>query len=183
MDGGVPCADVVRACRDLVAAAGPVDGGWARAMLPFSQALGPLLAFVTIVIGWGWVSRDNNKRESRKEIRANLNDIRTLTLQIEVSTRAYFQKPSGNEEAALLSITIKRDVQYLAGRCTALKACDPAMSFDGLLAAYRRCVTGNDFDSKERPARPHTDMIFLEIGNAGQCLIDAYERAFAAKYR
>src|SRR5205823_2955080 len=66
MDAGVPCADVVRAWRDVVTAAGSVDGGWVRAIVPFSQTFGPVLAFVTIVIGWRWVSRDNNKRESRK---------------------------------------------------------------------------------------------------------------------
>lgn len=179
MDAGT-CGDLVRACRDVAASSGGVG---VSKIIPFSQAFAPLLTFATVVVGWLWVSKDNNKRESRKELRANLNEIRELVLTIEGAARTYFQKPPADEEGHRLGFQIKRDLQHLAGRLTSLKICDKTLVFDNEMAGYRSCITGRDFESNAREVRHYDDLLFLEICNSGQSLIDTIERAYAQKYK
>jgi hypothetical protein len=181
MDAGA-CGDLLRACRDAIAPAAPSGTTWVQKIVPFAQAFGPVLAIAGVVGGWIVISRDNNKRETRKEIRAQINDIAKLIRNIEDSARSYFQLAPATSEAARLSLAIRRDLQHLAGQLTALKPRHEALNFDLLLLAYRRSITGGEFDSQARVARSHRDILFLEIGNNAHCLIVALEEAFAKNF-
>jgi hypothetical protein len=178
VDAGT-CGDLVRACRDVATSSG---GCGISKYVPISQAFGPLLTLATVIVGWAWVSKDNNKRESRKELRANLNEIRELVLSIEATARTYLQRPPTDEETHHLGFQIRRDLQHLAGRLATLKAWNETFVFDNEMLGYRSCITGKDFDTKARKARAFDDQLFLEICNSGQNLIDTIERAFAEKY-
>ena len=182
VDGGVPCAETVRECREIISSATRPESGWVTKMIPFSQAFGPLLAFATVVFGWRWVSRDNNKRETRKEVRGHVDDIVVLIRALEASAVSYFQSAVDSDEARRLSIAIKRDLQHLAGRFAALKPRHKALNFDRLLADFRWSITGGDFDAKARGTRSANDPFFATILNSGQCLIDAMETTFAVKF-
>jgi hypothetical protein len=184
MGAATSCGEIASACARLCAGANNADsgGGWARTMIPYSQALGPLLALVAIVAGWIWVSRDNNRRESRKELRVHLNEIRELIGHVEDAANSYFRKAPTDDESRSLSVKIKRDLQHLGGRLATLKACEKTFNFDAHLMAFRASITDGDFDSNARAVRSHTDRIFLEICNAANSLIEATEDAFARKY-
>jgi len=165
-----------------MAAKSLAESGFVRQMVPYSQAWGPVASVILVALGWVWISRDNDRRESRKEIRTELNDLRDLIRDIEMSARSYFRTTPDDPESDRLSSLIKRSLQTLAGRLIAIKLRWKELDLDSDLTSFRRRITSGDFDSRQRRAISSTDLLILEIENAGQSLIDAIERAFATSF-
>ena len=59
------------------------DPGWATWVVPVAQVFGQVIGWLVIVIGWRFISRDNDRRERRKEVRALLTEIRSAILSVE----------------------------------------------------------------------------------------------------
>jgi len=177
------CAQTIAGiCRSLIDPNAGLEGGrsWLQSAVPFSQAFGPLLSLVAIAVGWFYVSRDNDKREGRKELRELLNHIRTQVLKLEELAHDYFHK--GPAETRALAMDIKREMQRLADLLMTLKGRDPKFKFDSQLATFRSVVTGSDFDSAAREIRQCTDRLFLEITSASLGLTSELERIFCESY-
>lgn len=156
------------------------DPGWATWVAPVAQVFGQVISWLVIVIGWRFISRDNDRRERRKEVRALLTEIRSAILSVEAEAYEYWGMPAtGSEKVAR---KIKRDLKHLAGMVTTLKGLNPKFDLDNLLNKYRQDLTGSDFEGLVRPARPSNDGLFVEISQSAVELTSAMNEFFRQSY-
>jgi hypothetical protein len=153
---------------------------WVQYCIPFAQAFGPAIGWGLVIWGWKIVSKDNNSRERRKEVRALINEARSITLNIERCAYAYYQKE--HKDSFELSMEIKRELQHLAKMLASIKRINTGLDFDAPLLAFRQKVTSHDFDDSRRIPRNHSDRLYLEISTAALDLIDSFEDKFGAAY-
>lgn len=156
------------------------DPGWATWVVPVAQVFGQVIGWLVIVIGWRFISRDNDRRERRKEVRALLTEIRSAILSVEAEAYEYWGMPAtGSEKVAR---KIKRDLKHLAGMVMTLKGLNPKFDLDNLLNKYRQDLTGSDFEGSSRPARPSNDGLFVEISQSAVELTSAMNEFFRQSY-
>ena len=131
-------------------------------------------------IGWNIISRGNDKREQRKELRALLNEIRMLTTQIETKVIEYYSlEPFKSREVA---VQVKRLLKQVATLATTVARYDHRYDVSQHVAELRMKATGGDFESAARQPTKDDDNLFNEIAAAGMQLIDELESTFARRY-
>jgi hypothetical protein len=153
---------------------------WITTLLPFAQLFGPAIGWLVAIVGWVIVSRSNDKRETRKELRAFVDAVRDLVAVIEDKAYEYYQTEHGASQS--LALGLKRDIARLAGVLNILKAANGCFSHEEEMKAFRQAVTGKDFESREREVCAASDRLFLEISTAAQDVIEVVEAAFAKAY-
>jgi hypothetical protein len=129
-----------------------------------SKALSGPVSWVLVAIGWHVVSKGNDKRERRKEIRSLIDRVRDTATGLEALANEYYQKAPS--DAVHIGWNIKRDLARLAGHLTALEALckkKPRFDFDGQQLALKQAITGGDFESSARTARLPADPLFPKI--------------------
>lgn len=138
----------------------------------------PVVSWVLVFFGWRRVTKENDRRQKRKEIRERLDSVLDLLDQLEDLTRDYYTSvpgPSADELSgkikALLSkigfsiaLLAKMDVQYACG-----------MEW----TKVRVAITGGDFDSQKRQPMPSNDDFFLVVSDAVIAVIRKLDSAFA----
>lgn len=154
---------------------------WVSSLIPFAQALGPFGAWVIAFAGWFVVSRGNDKREKRKEIRAALTAARELVGQIEALATEYYTAEAG-PDAVATGFKVKRSLKRLAADLSSIKRAHPKLALEAELVWFRQIVTGGDFDSASRPLRLTGDILFVEISDKASALISAIEDRFRVAY-
>lgn len=141
----------------------------------------PILQLIVIVIGWFVFSKDNNRRERRKEIRALLNEIRAKISEIEALALSYYC--SHPENSIPTGMKIKQELQRLGNLGTLCLRLNPAFSISTEIMHFRQKVTGGDFESVDRKKRTEDHELFIVITQAGIALTYALEDAFARAYK
>jgi hypothetical protein len=106
-------------------------------LAPYVQAVGQLITWVLVIAGWYWVSRSNDRRETRKELRSLIDGTRSLIGAIESTAYEYYGLSV--DEAATRGMFLKRDFARLARRLSTLKAANPAFDHETQLVAFRQC--------------------------------------------
>lgn len=115
---------------------------WATWLVPVAQVLGPAIGWIVLIIGWHVISRGNDRRERRKEVRALLNEIRSAILKVEEEAYEYYGLHAQVSQKSARNI--KRDLKHLAGMITTLSSLDPKFDLDSLFNEYRQNLTGHD---------------------------------------
>jgi len=149
----------------------------------YKDYIAPLLPLVAIgisVAGWFVVSGQNDGRELRKDIRALINELRNLVLDVETRAFAYYQLSTDkSHEAGML---LKQQLQHVSVRTTSLTHQNAKFDVSASLAKFRQAVTGGDFESFIRVPRKSSDPLMNAIVLAGQEFLDDLERIFAEQY-
>lgn len=151
-----------------------------KSLAPIAQIVGQTITWLLVIFGWFVVSRSNDRRETRKELRALVDAIRKATIEIETAAHEYFRVEAAS--SGHQGMILRRDILRLSGLLTTLKAADPRFDIGQSLMEFRQTITGGDFDSAERKARVPADRLFLEISSAAQTLLENLESAFAQAY-
>lgn len=146
----------------------------------FKDFIAPIIGFLLIVAGWFVVARQNDRREQRKEVRAILNDIRKLVMEIEGRAFEYYRlAPDKSLEAGTL---LKQQLKHVSAQVTSLTHQNSKFDVSALLAGLRKTITGGDFESFMRPPRVQTDPLMNAIALSVQEFLDELERIFATEY-
>ncbi len=156
--------------------------------MPSAEAVGeqlkdfaPAVSWLLVICGWLVVSRDHNKREVRKEVRAQIGKIQELTDRLEALAFKYWTTPP-DTESGRIAADLKRDLQRLARQLTRLAKSCQSVSVQGELIEFRRAITGGDFESKTRTSLSTDAGRLYEIWGCAQDLIEKIETGFAEKY-
>lgn len=144
-----------------------------KSVIAFGQIL-------VVVVGWVVVSRGNDKREKRKEIRTLLNEIRQMVNQVEVRAIEYYQLTP--EDTRDLAVQLKQQLKQISTLTTTVTKLSSSFELSDQVADLRKKVTGQDFDSATRVPRKGNDTLFGEIAIAAAELIDSMENVFSATY-
>lgn len=147
----------------------------------YMPAVGPALAWLTAVLGWVIVSRDNNKREDRREVRSTLDTIVGAVNALEDKATQYYAMDV-SDESRHLEMEIKRDLKVLEAKIKRLAATDPRFQHLQRQSAFHNVLTGGDFEQSARTARPHTDGKMIEIYSEARELIETLETVYVEKY-
>src|SRR4051794_25377630 len=108
--------------------------------------LGQLVTWLLVVIGWYFVNRTNNQRETRKELRSAIDEFQMFLDQIETNAVRYHTSDTADVEVAM---TLKRDLhRRLPARINRLEARGLEIKDLGkTVVELRKAVTLENFDS------------------------------------
>lgn len=143
----------------------------------------PFVQVLLILAGWLWVSRDNDKREKRKELRALLNKIRECCYQVEAKAIDYYlHDPGEGAGSALAAMRLKAEIGRLALDCSHVNTMS-GVSLDASVQDLRMAITGNGLDDATRKKREIQEPVFTQITQAVLVLIEDMEQAFSRTYK
>ncbi len=148
----------------------------------WAKALAPVGSWVIVIIGWMIVSKDNNKRELRKEIRAQVTEIGRMVDALVKEAAEYYCKPGSDPTTVTLALQIKRDLKRVSMAAQRLRAINAHFDVGDALTELRQHVSGGGFDSAERPPCAPGDHKHYEIADAAANFTDQLERRFAEVY-
>lgn len=135
--------------------------------------------WLLVVCGWLVVNWQTNRRERRKEIRAAIDTIEDLVLDVEVAARKYYQLAGTDSDAKALALEIKSLTRRLAARMAALANFRSEFHSEQQLISFRAAVTGGDFESASRQPLDLTHQRYLEISNEAVALVSFLDGKYA----
>lgn len=144
-------------------------------------SLGTAIGWALVIIGWAVVSHGHNKRERRKEIRAEIVTLVTRIRELEQQAHDYFTT-SVNAQSFANALRIKSGLQHLALALNRLSQHEAILDVRDQLIEFRQEVTKGDFESEARIPLPPHDARFVEITHAACGLVNALEAAFRRRY-
>jgi hypothetical protein len=132
-----------------------------------------------VIVGWIVINAQHNRRETRKEIRAALNDLYDMLNDIEDDAFVY-HTGAGDP---VLSRRIKRKLGQIFARVNLALVKTIDLRCASEIGAFRRAVTLHNFDTARHQSLLPVDQIFEEITATKERLVNRIERAFLEKYR
>jgi len=139
---------------------------------------GQSISWIVIFIGWAVVNYQNNCRETRKEIRAALLDLYKLLDGIEDAAFEYHTKTGD----PVIGRKIRRDIQQISSRIIMARRGPMKIDYAKLLAAFRKSITYDNFDSAKFVAKSPQDLFFDTISESKRNLIFTLEIAYSNAY-
>jgi len=140
--------------------------------------IGQAVSWILIIVGWVIVDSQNNKRETRKEVRASLLDLYKHLDAIEDAAFLYHSTTGDASEAR----KITRDIQQIAPRIVMARRGRMRVNYAQPLAAFRKAVTYENFDSIGFVSKKPHDQMFESIEACKKNLIATLESAFNSAY-
>jgi hypothetical protein len=140
----------------------------------------PVVQMLVVVVGWKIVSKGNDKRERRKEVRSLLNEIRAKVLEIEGQALDYYRLAPSKSVA--LGTSIKQNLKHVGMLSTTIVKFHENFDLSSQLMLFRQKVSGQDFETATRQIRQADDRLFVEISSAATDLIDQMESIYSSTY-
>ena len=147
----------------------------------YIPTLAPLITWSLVIAGWRIVSNDNNLREKRKELRADIGKVIDVVDALEIKAIKYYML-GVNDETRLLEVEIKRDLKVLEAKLTLLSASESRFQTANMQRDLQTTLTGGDFEQSNRQPRLHNDGKLIEISSSTRELISFVESTYIAKY-
>ena len=148
----------------------------------WSKLLAGPVSWLLVIVGWIVVTRDQDNRFRRNEIRSVMNDLKKLLNEIENCSIDYWPIPGNAENAHELSRIIKQRIQWLAHYKRILSRDDKNLLVDEEMKKLRQAITGDDFDSPARQAVRKNSSKVLKILRRSNEFAEAIELAYEKKY-
>jgi len=140
--------------------------------------IGQIITWVIVNIGWWFVDNSNDKRETRKEIRATIEAMQALLDQLERNAVSYHTGDNPNEA---LASDIKRDLyRKLPSKIQLLGV--RGLIVDSLgkpIINLRKSITLENFDSKQFKKLQLGDELIRRVGAAREEVGQQLEQVFA----
>ncbi|ASR89173.1 hypothetical protein [Alcaligenes faecalis] len=119
----------------------------------YKQVVAPTLGPLVLIVGWFFLSRDNDRRESRKELRALVDEYRNKVDKLLEDGVCYFtsiDNTTANNDATIAEISIKQQLDKLEFRLQALQKMDSRYStLTGKFSELADALTGHPkFESR-----------------------------------
>lgn len=136
------------------------------------------ISWILIVAGWMVVNSQNNRRETRKEVRASLLELYKLLDDIEDAAYEYHTTDGDAGEAR----KIVRAIQQIAPRIIMARRGPIKFQYTKPLATFRKAITFENFDTSKFERKQAEDPFFDAIAAAKRELITALELAYSQAY-
>lgn len=134
------------------------------------------VGWLLIVGGWFITNSQNNKRESRKELRASLDNVIKDIHETQLNALKYYT--SEVEESYQLAFEIKASQSRILSKIERLRALHAGYFSLEKLSEYMHALTGEDFESSCRRVRSYknqNDDLLLNITFQTNTLINHLE--------
>lgn len=141
------------------------------------SAIGQFVTWCLVIAGWLVINRQHNRREARKETRAQLDELRIALVELEQSAENYHLAASHSEEhARKIKVQLQRAI-YVIDRLGILNR----LVRDVRVIALRRAITFRNFDSKDHVAQELSGELVARINATVDELINALELAYRTR--
>ena len=138
------------------------------------SAVGQLVTWSLVVVGWLVINRQHNRREARKETRAQLDDLRDALVELERNAEDYHTASAHSEtDARRIKVQLQR-ATYVVDRLGLLNR----QERDVRIIALRRAITFKNFDTNGHAAQELSGELVAGINAAVDDLVNALESAF-----
>lgn len=142
------------------------------------SAVGQLITWVLVVVSWAVVNRQHNRRETRKELRAQLDQLKESLSSLEQIAEQYHSGASHDEGTA-------RRIKLLLQRIT--NGVDQLGLLDDLtrqvkIISLRRAITYRNFDSSAYRPEPLTGELIASINASVDELVSVMETSFRTMF-
>lgn len=146
--------------------------------LQFVGALGQIVTWILVIVGWVVVNRQHNQRETRKELRAQLDKVRDTVFKIEGLSETYHtdESPSGSD-AKQIKILIQR-VGAAIDRLMLLESREAQKR----IIALRQAITLHNFDTRVHKAQGQSSEIIANINSSVDALLNDLESKFQTRF-
>lgn len=134
-------------------------------------------------IGWYVSSSQANKRERRKEARAEIDACAKLAHELAIKAREYYTKSPEEDSNRALGRQIRFEFMRLTARCQRLERKHPKCDLEGTLGELMDSLTGGDFESSARQPIKFDDLLLEKIDGDVHALIDELEEGFINTFR
>ncbi|MHB8580511.1 MAG: hypothetical protein ACYDA4_11720 [Ignavibacteriaceae bacterium] len=141
-------------------------------------AFGQFVTWILVIVGWVVVNRQHDRRETRKEIRARLNELRDDLCKLEHLAEKYHIWPNHQESSARrIKVLLKRigdgvDQIRLLNR----------QVHDARLVALRQAITYRNFDTESHRSQDLSGPLIAGINASVDELINALESGFRTRF-
>lgn len=149
---------------------------------PSSTSQPIALGIFTLLVG-AWIThRLSARRELRKECRTEVDACCKMIADLLDKGRKCFALLGSEEEARKLSSEVVFDLHRLTKRVERLKLRYRYFAIERSLDALSESLTGDDFDSKDRPSYPRSSDRVRSIEEDVHGLMDALEDGFSTSF-
>jgi Mg2+ and Co2+ transporter CorA len=143
------------------------------------SAIGQVVTWILVIIGWTVINRQHNVRESRKEMRAQLDILRKSVLQVETRAENYhIAEKHSDEEARKIKVELTR-VANIVDRLQLLNQHEQ----EHRIIKLRKSITLNNFDSHEHKQLSLDSNLIAKINSAVDDLINSLEQSYKQRYK
>ncbi|WP_157314881.1 hypothetical protein [Chitinibacter sp. GC72] len=111
----------------------------------YRSVIAPTIAIVLVVIGWLLVSRDNNRRELRKELRGISSEIGKLGEVLSEKCYQYFSSVEDEDKRYQLAFEIKTVLDKIETSFCGMSKINKNFKNEFLVLNLRGAVTNNQF--------------------------------------
>lgn len=145
--------------------------------------MNPIVTWILVILGWGIVSNQNDRREARKEIRATIDFVITLIYDTHTKAVDFYMRPASDPTCPLLRAQIIRDLGRIGMIISACEIVDHSQPIHSKVSDLRRAITLHEFDQPDRAAKSYSDQRLTEITLATKELSEVLESRFRERYR
>jgi isoleucyl-tRNA synthetase len=142
----------------------------------------PYLPLIFTIIGWWVVSRQNDKRERRKEIREQIKQFEQRIDAIIAATIQYYILDGKDAKCAELSTKMRYNISVLDPLRKRIELAGLNCDIVNETLAFKQAVTGDKFESASRKKLQANDPLLLEVANAGFELVDKFEKSYFSTF-
>jgi len=159
------------------------------AVADFIKDYGPAGAWVVAAVGWLVANNQANKRELRKEVRAEIDDITKISKTILSDLQKYYLTAAGGDDGLLLELVIKANFKELDLRFDRLHSRNLAeFPAGGVIASNKPresffdLATGSHFETTSRPTAVERAGLIVRQTNASLQLTEALHAQFLREF-
>lgn len=138
----------------------------------------PYLPVIITILGWWIVSRQNDRRERRKEVRELVKQAEQRVDAVLSLAMEFYALPGKDPRCAELAAKIRYNLGTLDPLRQRLDAnglkCDAVSE----IIAFKQSITGGEFESQARKKLAQNSHFLVEAAATGFALIDKFERAY-----
>lgn len=142
----------------------------------------PYLPLVLTIIGWWVVSRQNDRRERRKEIRELIKQVEQRVDIIIATTTEYYVLDGKDPKCAELATKIRYNISALDPLRKRINAAGLECDTVGEIILFKQSVTGGQFETASRKKLLSGHASMSESATAGFDLVDKFEKSYFATF-
>jgi len=136
-----------------------------------------IITWLLVITGWVIINHQQNIRETRKELRSNLDEIKLSLISIEKKSIKYHM----NDIDASLASEIKLSISRVSTEIKLLALLDKETQ-KTLIKTFRQAITLNNFDADNHVSYNYGSELILEISSTVDEISIALEQTFRNKY-
>jgi hypothetical protein len=138
----------------------------------------PYLPVIITILGWWIVSRQNDRRERRKEVRELVRQAEQRVDSVLGHAMEFYSLPGKDPKCAELAAKIRYNLGTLDPLRQRLDANGLKCEAISEIIAFKQSITAEEFESQARKKLAQNSHLLVDAAATGFALIDKLERAY-----